>query len=197
MRFKRANKNPPFQVPKKQETSKQVQTSVQKLLEPAHSDRTLDSRIHNSSINFILKGFPVTPLPELSARSQAIISSVTSNWVFICQILYFTDASSLAFLCSQHNRIMRTVTHTDLSVPQPFAGSKSSTIIYSDPKPNTSPHLLFFSWIPKGMRGRKTSSSKTSSFQGRLNWMWAAWAVPQAKQYPWCIHDSTGLQMCS
>lgn len=75
-----------FHILKKQE-SKQGQSSVQKLLEQSHSDRILDSRIRNRSINFILKGFPVTHSPELSARSQAIISSVTSNWVFICWTL--------------------------------------------------------------------------------------------------------------
>lgn len=127
-----------YQVLNKQKTSKQVQTSVQKFLGQAHSDRTLDSRIHNSSINFILKGFRVTPLPALSARSQAMVSSVTSNWVFICRTLSFTDAPSLAFLCSHHNHITRTVTHRDLSVPQPFAGSNTCTVAISILSPNPS-----------------------------------------------------------
>lgn len=135
-----------FQILKKQKTSKQVQTSVQKLLEEAHSDRTLVSRVCSSSINFIQKDFPGTHLPEQSARSQAIVSSVTSNWVSKCWILSFTDASSLAFLCSHHNYIMRTVTHTDFSVPQPFAGSNTWTVVISIPSPKPSVlHTIFSS----------------------------------------------------
>lgn len=136
-----------FHILKKQE-SKQGQSSVQKLLEQSHSDRTLDSRICNRSINFILKGFPVTHSPELSARSQAIISSVTSNWVFICWTLSFTNAPSLAFPCSPHNHIMRTVTHTYLSIPQPFAGSNNCTVVISILSPNPSLlHTVFSSFF--------------------------------------------------
>lgn len=141
--------------PKKVETSKRLQTSVQKLLEQCHSDRTLDSRIHNSSINFILKGFPVTHLPELSATSRAIISSVTSNWVFISWTSSFTYAPPLAFLCSHHNHIMRTVTNRDLPVPQPFARSNTCAVVISILSPNpTLLHTVFSSCFSSELQRR-------------------------------------------
>lgn len=65
---------------------------------------------------------------------------------------------------------------------------------HSEPKPITFPHhifLLLFSSVPKEVGGRPPLPKHPLSKEGQTVWMWAAWAVPQTKQVPWCI----GFQM--
>lgn len=134
-----------YQITNKQKTRKWLQASVQKLLGQPHSNIALESGIYNSSVNFILKGFPVTHLPPVSAKFQAMISSVTSGWVFMCQAWSFIAIPSLAFLYNLHNHFIRILTHMDLPVPQPFAGSNACTVAISILSPSSSLFRTIFS----------------------------------------------------
>lgn len=166
-----------YQITNKQKTRKWLQALVQKLLGQPHSNIAVDSRIYNSSINFILKGFPVTHLPPVSAKFQAMISSVTSGWVFRCQAWSFIDIPSLAFLYNLHNHFIRILTHMDLPVPQPFAGLVQLLFpfwaqVHHFSTPYFPLALLTSSKSkrPEEVGGRKTTtSSKASSFQARLS----------------------------
>lgn len=153
-----------FQVLKKQKTNKQVQTSVQKLLEEAHSDSTgqQDLQQHHQFYPERLSCYSFTRTISQIPSYNFILSFHLLDFIFHrCFFLGFSMQPSQP----HHENTHRFISSSAFC----RIWHLYSCYFHSKPKPISSPHHIFFllfSWVPKEMGRRKTSSSKTSSFQG-------------------------------